>query len=921
MTIHNSRIKHWLKKGILAALIFEAIYLVLFNLALNVPLTQTLVNKIKPDKFHAYWDSAWTWYPFRVHATGVSVNGQSRSQQWQVEIQKASASIALLPLILHKVKLYDMQGTDLEYFQRPRLKPDKDVTDIIEYFPPIRDREIIKAVTTAKKKRKPWVITLDNIVATGSHTFWVYQIRGAVQGDLQVDLSFQTQGGPFSASNGKVDIDLESLFIHGNKEVLKQGHIKGSVEISPIVFKQNRGIKSLEYITLDTEIGAEVGSLAFLNLYLNAFNGMRVDGSGQLTGRLHFDKGTLLPQTHLQIDAKELFLSLLEHRAEGDGNINLNVSTNKPDELNIEIQFTDLDAFHEQDKLPLFVGHGLSVIARGGTSLFPFEDRGSDISHLGVTVPAVIVPDLSAYQRYLPEKWRFNLFHGMGNIQGKAELSTSTFKADLKLTSTDADVGIAEHRFKTDLDFGLFINSPSFKTAIVDISGSYLRLDAQRLSSKARGESQSWQSALFIDKGIVELHLPEATEDVPEADTDLKQLSEALKQQDLKALLAVAEAKLIINGSISQLEWINILFKNSFNLGISGSGQLAANLHIISGWPAKSSMIEVKPDKVEVDLLEYVFKGNGLLTFEVEKGGESPDVAFNVEVTDALFKRHAEEQAFIQDVVLKLQGWGRNLSFQGPEKDLQLKLQIPSAKVKNMSVYNHFLPENSPLKITDGEADLTADINLKPESAEGFVKLKTRGLQSRVDEQQISAELSVDINIADGVPRNMDFDISGSSLLLDKVKVIGKQQSFEQTDWNARININKAQAIYKKPVRLHAEAEIEIKDSRPIVAMLANQREKHDWLSKMLTIENIQGTARMDIEHQEIVIPYAFVDSDKVDIGAKGIINAQTHDGVFYARYGKLKGLMKVNNGKRNFDIIRAKKKFDEYDPEKKLRQ
>jgi hypothetical protein len=915
MTIHNSRIKHWLKKGLLTALIFEAVYLVLFNLALNLPLTQTLVNKIKPDKFLVYWDSAWTLYPFRVHANGVSVNGQSQSQQWQVEINSASASIALLPLILRKVKLYDMHATDLEYFQRPRLKADKDVTDINEFFPPIRDREINKAVTTAKKKRKPWNITLDNIVATGSHTFWVYQIRGAVEGDLQFDLSFQTQGGPFSASHGKADIDLESLFIHGNREVLKQGHIKGSVEISPIVFKQNRGIKSLAFITLDTEIGAEVGSLAFLNLYLNAFKGLNVDGNGQLTGRLRFDKGTLLPQTHLQIDANKLFLSLLEHRVEGDGIIRLDVSTKEPDELSIEILFTDLDAFHEQDKQPLFVGHGLSVTARGGASLFPLENRGSDISYLGVTVPSVIVPDLSAYQRYLPDKWRFNLYHGMGKIQGKAELSTTAFNADLKLTSTDADVGIAEHRFKTDLDFGLFIDSPSFKSAIVDISGSYLRLNDQRLSSKERGESQSWQSALFIDKGTLKLHLPKAPEELSGAGTDLEQLSEALKQQDLKDLLAVAEVELIINGSISQLEWISILFKNSFNMGISGSGQLAANLRIISGWPAKDSKIEIKPDKLEVDLLDYVFKGDGLLTFEVEKGGESPNVAFNVEVTDALFKRHEEEQAFIEDVVLKIQGLGRNLGYDGPGKDLELRLQIPSAKVKDMSVYNQYLPEQSPLQLSGGQADLWADINLKPESAQGFVKLKTRGLQSRLDDQQVSGELSVDINIADGVPRNMDFDISGSSLLLDKVRVIGEQKNFEQSEWNAKIYLNKAKIIYKKPVRLHTEAEIEIKDSRPIVAMLANHREKHGWLSKMLTIENIKGIARMDIEHQEIVIPYAFFDSDKVDLGAKGIINAQTHDGVFYARYGKLKGLLKVKDGKRNFDIIRAKQKFDEYSP------
>jgi len=107
-----------------------------------------------------------------------------------------------------------------------------------------------------------------------------------------------------------------------------------------------------------------------------------------------------------------------------------------------------------------------------------------------------------------------------------------------------------------------------------------------------------------------------------------------------------------------------------------------------------------------------------------------------------------------------------------------------------------------------------------------------------------------------------------------------------------------------------------MKDTRPIVAMLANHREKHGWLENLLTIEDIQGEAVMNMTEKQIVIPYAFIDSDKVDVGAKGIISANTREGMFYARFKKLKGLLKINDGKRNFDILKARKKFDEYIPQ-----
>ena len=321
------------------------------------------------------------------------------------------------------------------------------------------------------------------------------------------------------------------------------------------------------------------------------------------------------------------------------------------------------------------------------------------------------------------------------------------------------------------------------------------------------------------------------------------------------------------------------------------------------------------PENLVLKLLEYAIQGDGLVKMTVLEGGESPTVKLDMNIADGLLKRQDEEQAFVEQVVIKLDALAKNLGFDGPAEELELHLQIPSAKVTDMSVFNRYFPDESPLQILQGNADLTADINLERESAGGFVKLNTRNLQGAVDEQQISADLGVDIKLSDGVPKNLDFDISGSSILLDQVKVTGMQEGFDQPDWNIRFDLRKGRAVWKKPIRVQVEADIEMKDSRPIVAMLANQREKHGWLEKMLTIEDIKGEAFMNMQQEQILIPYAFVASDKIDVGAKGIIDARTREGMFFARFKKLKGLLKIRDGKRNFDIINARKKFDEYIP------
>jgi hypothetical protein len=57
------------------------------------------------------------------------------------------------------------------------------------------------------------------------------------------------------------------------------------------------------------------------------------------------------------------------------------------------------------------------------------------------------------------------------------------------------------------------------------------------------------------------------------------------------------------------------------------------------------------------------------------------------------------------------------------------------------------------------------------------------------------------------------------------------------------------------------------------------------------------------------------VGSDKIDVGAKGLAGESGREGIFFARFRRLSGIMKVKDGEKNFDILGARKKFDAYVP------
>ncbi len=904
-----------IKRAAIIVAAIEIVYLAVFNIALNVPLTQDLINRIKPDKFAVSWDSAWTLYPFRVHASGVAANGQARSQQWQLGTPEASASISLLPLLFKTVSLNRVEAKDINYHQRPRPRADKDYSETRQYFPPIQDRALeldppqLKPPVTGKKG---WAIDIQELFASGEHSLWLYQIQAKLKGDAKADLSVVTRGGPLSISNGDIDLALDSIKINDSREVLRNGRIKGAVQLLPFVVKENKGLKALAFLELDVELGALTESLKFLNVYLDAFEGMKLDGAGEIQGRIVFSQGNLLQQSKIEVLAHALSLNLLDYQIEGEGNIHIDVPETVPDAANPEahfaIAFNSLDAFYASSETPLLTGNGLVFDGVGTNNIVPLDGNRPEARSLDLSIASLKVPDLNAFQRFLPKKWAFKLHGGEGELRGQVSVDQSSFASSINLSSDSADVGVNDLRFSSDLDMILNVNSPSLETGQVDISGSYLKINETQVSNDEE-QSTPWHAAINIEKGIVQLNLDEPDAGISGAN----HIIQALREQEIGPLLATADEELKISGSISDLRWLNVLLKNSYDLVINGNGEITSNVVIKNGWLEAGSELAITPQEISVEVLDYAANGGGDVSLKVIKGGEFPDMALAINVYQAKFRRKFEEQAFVEDVDIMLHAEARGVKPGAENQDMTLRLQIPSAKITDMSIYNQYLPENSPLLITGGEADLVVDILLEADNADGYVRLNTDNLRAHVDEQDISAELSADIKLVGGEPRDMKFDISGSILKLDAVKVIGESASFRDEDWAAQIRFNKAHTVWKKPIQLDVKAGIEMSDSIPIVSMMENQKGKETWLTKALTIDDVKGDINLQIANEQIVIPYAFAGSDNIDVGAKAIINRENRNGMVYVRYKSLKGLLKINDGKRNIDILKVKEKFDAY--------
>ena len=129
-----------------------------------------------------------------------------------------------------------------------------------------------------------------------------------------------------------------------------------------------------------------------------------------------------------------------------------------------------------------------------------------------------------------------------------------------------------------------------------------------------------------------------------------------------------------------------------------------------------------------------------------------------------------------------------------------MSLDIESARVTDLSAFNTYLPPDAPLQLAAGTASLASELVLQATDADGWLTLDSNDMEFILDGQSLRADLALDIKVVDGVPRDMVFDLSGSSVVLSGVSVTGEERSFSDDGWAASLQLTEAETTWQKPL-------------------------------------------------------------------------------------------------------------------------
>lgn len=545
-----------LSRFALALLLLATTYLVAVNAALNLPATRTYLSSLQPDAFQVSWHRAWSLYPLRLELTRVAADGQTATEQWQVDVRRAAASVSLLPLLSGEIRIHDLDLMDIDLRLRPRPRPDADEDNLAQFYPIIRNRDPHAiAEPVPEDTDGALVLEIDDIHVKGAHSFWVSHVRGSVPGMLRGSFRMETAPGRLALAGGTLDLALSSLTVGPSEPVSHTAAISGEIDIPPFTLSETQGLEFMRLPELDARIDLPVRNLDFLALLMPPLGDLGLSGQGRLRGRLALSAGEILRGTDLVVEAHALAMDLGRYDFSGDGSVELKVDPEDEAQADLVVRFDRVRAELEPDdptttQTPetLFSGRGLTMRLHAAetdptttSTAERVEELASEVRlSLLLTIPSMQAPDLAVYSRLFPKGWDLHLLGGTGTVSGALEITPEQLALNLDLASDDADLRYRNNHARTDLLLELRALVDDGDGPRLHLDGTTLRVEDAALSvgdnrgaAGSRHRASPWRAELRIADGALRPPVSaEATDPIPA-------VAQTLNEQGFGAVLSV----------------------------------------------------------------------------------------------------------------------------------------------------------------------------------------------------------------------------------------------------------------------------------------------------------------------------------------------------------------------------------------------
>ena len=289
-------------------------------------------------------------------------------------------------------------------------------------------------------------------------------------------------------------------------------------------------------------------------------------------------------------------------------------------------------------------------------------------------------------------------------------------------------------------------------------------------------------------------------------------------------------------------------------VAVGGSGRLDTDIRVEKGKLLPNSRLELEGDDVRLDYLDYHGSGAGRVSMTVDEAAH-----LELRLDDFVVGEKGKKAGYIEGKGLLLQASSPSLDLVEPDPQAQAKVTLPPSKIPDFSVYNAYLPAQSPVRLVAGhgraEAELSFEIRAgKAPSLNGKIRITGDVQDATYSDGHLKGKVDLRTAFSGTLAKDLSrqrVQLSQTSLSLDDVQVIGPKPA---QAWWARVEIPTGRAVFGRPLSVSADITATVADSRPLIAIALKHRSMPNWVEDLLTMHPLTVTSKLQVDNDHVYL-------------------------------------------------------------------
>ncbi len=380
------------------------------------------------------------------------------------------------------------------------------------------------------------------------------------------------------------------------------------------------------------------------------------------------------------------------------------------------------------------------------------------------------------------------------------------------------------------------------------------------------------------------------------------------------ALLEKISGHVTVEGQVGTLVPLQYLFPGmEWIERIDGDGEIAIDARLENGRLLDGTTLDVSATSLLLEFLGYSAHGSGRVTGAVREVNGDTAGEIRIVFDDYDLSRQGIELPLLRGTNLSLEGSTPTLDPERVLSEFNVRLDIPESEIPDITTLGEYLPPTLGISVESGSARIQGGITVDgaSQAAEARLGMEGVGIGGKFRDTVFTMDMSLASEASGQKLNDYHVDLGGTEFRLFN-GVFDNENVDVDDHWWMNITVPSGMADLSQPFAVEADVDLEMKDTRAIVALFAEIKE---WISRFdgfLTVQDVSGHASVSASNKSLRVRDLAVAGDRLELVAEVSADGERNDAIVWGKLGIFSGGFERRADETDWKLVNGRKWYEE---------